>query len=479
MAPGLLLLGVLATMLVALSSCSTKKNTALSRNWQAFTTRYNVYFNGSEHYKETLKAMEQGYEDDYTRQVLMHPAEAKGDPLMPQPTGNFDRTIEKMQKAIQLHSIKKKPAKKSGSEKEKKFRARDEFNPFLHNAWLTMGKAQYLNGDFLGAAATFMYISKHFKWLPAVVTEAQLWQARCYCALDWAYEAENILRLVKPAALTSGSLKTLYDNVQADYLLRSDREQEAVPYLQRAAQAAKGSQKNRLYFLLGQVYSRLGKKQDAYMAFKKAGSGASTAYRAKFNARIKQSEVFTGSNIKGEVNALRAMTRYQRNNEYLDQIYYAIGNLYLSRKDTAEAKKNYILAAEKSTRNGVDKALAQLALGNIYFQEGEYVKAQPCYSEAVPQLSENYPGYKAIKKRSDVLDELAVFAGNVHLQDSLLTLSKMTPEEQKAVCQKIVDELIKKEKEEAEAAKREEYLAQQEAQGNVNKDKNPTQSFQI
>lgn len=479
MVPGLLLLGVLATMFVALSSCSTKKNTALSRNWQAFTTRYNVYFNGSEHYKETLKAMEQGYEDDYTRQVLMHPAEAKGDPLMPQPTGNFDRTIEKMQKAIQLHSIKKKPAKKSGSEKEKKFRARDEFNPFLHNAWLTMGKAQYLNGDFLGAAATFMYISKHFKWLPAVVTEAQLWQARCYCALDWAYEAENILRLVKPAALTSGSLKTLYDNVQADYLLRSDREQEAVPYLQRAAQAAKGSQKNRLYFLLGQVYSRLGKKQDAYMAFKKAGGGASTAYRAKFNARIKQSEVFTGSNIKGEVNALRAMTRYQRNNEYLDQIYYAIGNLYLSRKDTAEAKKNYILAAEKSTRNGVDKALAQLALGNIYFQEGEYVKAQPCYSEAVPQLSENYPGYKAIKKRSDVLDELAVFAGNVHLQDSLLTLSKMTPEEQKAVCQKIVDELIKKEKEEAEAAKREEYLAQQEAQGNVNKDKNPTQSFQM
>ena len=479
MAPGLLLLGVLATMFVALSSCSTKKNTALSRNWQAFTTRYNVYFNGSEHYKETLKAMEQGYEDDYTRQVLMHPAEAKGDPLMPQPTGNFDRTIEKMQKAIQLHSIKKKPAKKSGSEKEKKFRARDEFNPFLHNAWLTMGKAQYLKGDFLGAAATFMYISKHFKWLPAVVTEAQLWQARCYCALDWAYEAENILRLVKPAALTSGSLKTLYDNVQTDYLLRSDREQEAVPYLQRAAQAAKGSQKNRLYFLLGQVYSRLGKKQDAYMAFKKAGGGASTAYRTKFNARIKQSEVFTGSNIKGEVNALRAMTRYQRNNEYLDQIYYAIGNLYLSRKDTAEAKKNYILAAEKSTRNGVDKALAQLALGNIYFQEGEYVKAQPCYSEAVPQLSENYPGYKAIKKRSDVLDELAVFAGNVHLQDSLLTLSKMTPEEQKAVCQKIVDELIKKEKEEAEAAKREEYLAQQEAQGNVNKDKNPTQSFQM
>lgn len=466
-------------VVAAMSSCSTKKNTPLSRNWQAFTTRYNVYFNGIEHYKEQLQTMEKSYEDDYTRQVLMHPAEAKGNQLMPQPTGNFDRTIEKMQKAIQLHSIKKKPAKRSGSEKEKKFRARSEFNPFLHNAWLTMGKAQYLNGDFLGAAATFLYISKHFTWLPAVVTEARLWQARCYCALDWAYEAENVLRLVKPAALTSKSLTNLYDNVQADYLLRSDRDKEALPYLQRAASTAKGAQKNRLYFLLGQVYSRLGDKQKAYMAYKKAGSGASTDYRTKFNARIKQSEVFTGSNIRKEVGALKTMTRYQRNNEYLDQIYYAIGNLYLSRGDTAEATKNYILAVEKSTRNGIDKALAQLALGNIYFTEGEYVKAQPCYSEAIPQLNDNYPGYKMLKKRSDVLDELAVFAGNVHLQDSLLTLSKMTPEEQKAVCQKIVDELIKKEKEEAEAAKREEYLAQQEAQGAGKNDKDKTQQFQL
>ena len=103
----------LTLLLVALCGCSTKKNTATSRNWQAFTTRYNVYFNGSEHFKQTLKDMEANYEDDYTRTVLMHPAEAKANDKLPQPTGDFKRTIEKMQKAIQLHSIKKKPAKKS------------------------------------------------------------------------------------------------------------------------------------------------------------------------------------------------------------------------------------------------------------------------------------------------------------------------------------------------------------------------------
>ncbi|MDE6378010.1 MAG: hypothetical protein K2K72_04625, partial [Duncaniella sp.] len=43
---------------VTLGACSTKKNTAASRKYQAFITRYNVYFNGDQHYKEPLKDME-------------------------------------------------------------------------------------------------------------------------------------------------------------------------------------------------------------------------------------------------------------------------------------------------------------------------------------------------------------------------------------------------------------------------------------
>lgn len=415
--------------------------------------------------------MEDKYEDDYTRTLLVHPVEARGDKKLPQPSGDFKRTIEKMQKAIQLHSIKKKPLKRSNSAKDKAFRAREEYNPFLHNAWLMLGRAQYLNGDFLAAASTFFYISKHFTWLPNVVTEARLWQARCYCALDWNYEAENILRVIKEKELVNKQLTNLYNLVKADYLVRTEQYQEAVPYLREAAATSSGSQKNRLWFLLGQVYANLGQKSLAYEAYRKAGSGAATSYRTKFNARIKQSEVFTGQNIRKEVNALKAMTRFERNKEFLDQIYYAIGNLYLSRGDTVEAKKYYILAVEKSTRGGIDKAMAQLALGTIYFDESDYVKAQPCYSEAVPQLPDNYPNYKTLRRRSDVLDELAVYSGNVQLQDSLLDLSKMTPEEQEKVAQRLVDELKKREKEAEEEAKREEHLAKQQGQ-NSPMDKN-------
>ncbi|MDE6400150.1 MAG: tetratricopeptide repeat protein, partial [Muribaculaceae bacterium] len=268
--------------------------------------------------------------------------------------------------------------------------------------------------------------------------------------------------------------------MQADYLLHADMPAQAAPHLEAAAKATSGTQGKRLWFLLGQVYARLGDKERAYQAFRNAGKGASTPYRAKLNARIKQSEVFTGGDIRKEVNTLRSMARFERNSEFLDQIYYAIGNLYLSRRDTAQAKENYIKAIEKSTRGGIDKALAQLALGDIYFTERDYVKAQPCYSEAVPLLSEGFPDYDVLRRRSDVLDELSLYSGNVQLQDSLLTLSKMTPEEQREVCQKIVDDLLKKEKEAKEAAEKEEYLANQQGQASpMDKNKPATPSISM
>ncbi len=469
-----------AIIMVALAACSTKKNNAATRNYQAFITRYNIYYNGDTHYKETLADMEGKYEDDFSRRVYMHPVEAKEDNTAPQPSGDFNRSIEKAQKAIQLRSIKKKPKVKGSrnSPKNKEWLRREEYNPFLHNAWMMMGRGQYYNGDFLGAASTFFYISKHFKWLPATVTEARLMQALSYISMGWQYEAEVILTRIKKDELTNNRLRRLYNYVYANFYIHADNYAEAEPFLVEAVKGSRGAQKTRLNFLLGQVYQHLGRFAEAYKAFDAAGSSSSAPYRTKFNARIKQSEVFMGKDIEPEVKALRRMTRYDRNKEYLDQVYYAIGNLYLAHGDTAKAIENYELANEKSTRNGVDKAVNQVRLGELYFIRGNYEKAQPNYSEAVPLLPESFPDYENIKRRSDVLDELAVYSQNVNLQDSLLRLAAMPEEQRNKVIDKIIADLKKKEKEEAEEARRQEYLANEAAMGNQLQD-NSTQSFVI
>ncbi len=459
------------------AGCSPKKNNAATRNYQAFITRYNIYYNGDTHYKETLKEMESAYEDDYSRLMFIHPAAAKADERAPQPSGNFDRSIEKAQKAIQLRSIKKKPKKKQGKAsdpRQKEWLKRDEYNPFLHNAWMMMGRSQYMNGDFLGAASTFFYVSKHFTWLPATVTESRLWEARSYCALDWLFEAESILTRIKPDQLVNKEVRMLYYTAYTDFYVKSQEWTKAIEMLRQAIPFTSGSQKTRLNFLLGQLLQRTGDNAGAYKAYARAGASNSAGYRTKFNARIKQSEVYTGSDIEPEVKALRRMVRYDRNKEYLDQVYYAIGNLYLSRGDTTQAIENYELAVEKSTRSGIDKAIAQLTLGGLYYDRHLYAKAQPCYSEAMSQIPETWPDYRTLKRRSDVLDELAVYSQNVELQDSLLRLAAMTPEQQLQVVNRIIDELKKKEKEEADAAAREEFLAQNDQNGLQD---NKTQTF--
>ena len=476
----MILLAVTAIAATALlGSCSLKKNTAFTRKYTAFITRYNIHFNGDTHYKETLHEMESEYADDYTRLMFIHPAAAKADAKAPQPQGNFDRSIEKAQKAIQIRSIKKKPKKKAGRSGDPNYKAwmrREEYNPFLHNSWMMMGRSQYNNGDFLGSASTFFYISKHFSWLPRTVLEAKLWQARAYCAMDWLFEAESILNRVKADELTSKPIRQLYYTTYADLLIKQKFYDKAEPMLAEALKLTSGAQKTRLNFLMGQIQELMGHKELAYKYYSKAGSSSSATYRTKFNARIKQSEVFTGTDITKEVKALRRMTRYDRNKEYLDQIYYAIGNLYLSRGDTAQAISNYEQAVEKSTRSGIEKAITQITLGSLYFAQHHYAKAQPCYAEAVPQLPETWPDYAVLKRRSDVLDELALYSQNVELQDSLLRLSAMTPEQQREVVDRIIEELKKKEKEEAEAAAREEFLANRD-QGTINNNNKAPQTF--
>ena len=112
----------------------------------------------------------------------MHPIEAKEHETSPQPSGDFTRSIEKAQKAIQLRTIKKRPKRKAGKGNDPEYKEwlkREEYNPFLHNAWMLMGRSQYMGGDFLGAASTFFYVSRHFKWLPVTVLEFYMCIAWC------------------------------------------------------------------------------------------------------------------------------------------------------------------------------------------------------------------------------------------------------------------------------------------------------------
>lgn len=448
-----LMLWMIATVFL-FSACSTRKNTKGSRFYHALTTRYNVYFNGNEAFKAGNKAIEQGNKDNYMETIPLYPIGNKS--TVGQGQGSFDRAIEKAQKAVTLHSIKRKPVRKPGkkyTDKYKKWLSRKEFNPFLHNAWMLMGKAQFQKGDFAAAAATFAYIIRLYDGQPNITADARIWLARCYTEQGWYYDAEDVLQKTNNDSLPT-KLTPQYSTAYGHFLLGSQRYREAVPYLKSTIKSEKNKkQKARQYYLLGQIYQILGEPQNAYQAYGRVIK-QSPPYELELNARIRQTEVMSkqsSGNLKKVTNKLEKMARSEKNTDYLDQIYYALGNIYLADGDTLQAIKQYNQGVEKSTRGGIEKGVLQLTLGNLYWEIGKYADAQTSYADAIGLIEKTHNQYEELTKRSLILDELVPHSNAVELQDSLQHLASLDSVSRMVVIDTLIARVIQKEKAELAA----------------------------
>lgn len=426
-------------------SCSNQKNTVITRTYHSVNTRYNIYFNANEAYKEALAAKIKNQDENLTQIVNIFPDNS--DTSKQSASGTFTTTIDKCTKAIKLHSIKVKPQRnpaRRGDEKYQAWLKQKEFTPFLDQTWLLLAKAEFHDGDYLRAITTFMYISKIYSSNPEIVAECQLWISRAYTEMGWMYEAGNILHKMELAGGPPNKQKGLYSSVKANYLIRNNEYEEAIPHLEYAITKEKDkTQKIRMRYLLGQIYTNVGDKAKAYQAFSKV-KGLGTPYKYTFNAQLRQMEVSQISQSE-TIKRLDKMGKESKNKDYKDQIFYTVGNIYLQEGDTINAIENYKKAIKESTRNGYDKAICQITLGDIYFEQLKFVPAQPCYSDALTQLRKSHPHYPRVALRSEVLDELVVHVKTVLEQDSLQYLVRLPEEERLQLIEKKIAELKKEE----------------------------------
>ena len=457
-----------ATALLALG-CSTKNNTSKSRFWHSFTARYNTYYNGSQAFIDGSLEKEKGNKDNYTELLPLYPVGNKQSREIGK--GQFDRAIEKMEKAIKQHSIKAKPdwnKSRRKTAKDREWLGRKEYNPFIWKAWLLMGKAQFQKGAFDEAAATFSYMSRLYQTQPLQNSIARAWLAKSYTELDWLYDAEDIIRNMSRDSMHQRSVKD-WDYTYANYYVRNGELEKALPYLRKVIKHEnRKTQKAREWFLMGQIQTAMGHQQEAYKAYQHV-IRQNPPYELEFNARIAQTEVMAASNSKGMLSKLKHMARNENNKDYLDQVYYAMGNIYLLQKDTANAIGAYEKGNEKGTRNGIEKGVLLLRLGGLYWDMEKYADAQRCYGSAIGMLDKERPDYEELSYRSKVLDELVPFTEAIHLQDSLQELAKMPEEKRLEAIDRVIEALKKKEKEEREKAQEaevEKQLAQRGAQGN-------------
>ena len=186
---------LLSALVLTVAGCSTEKNTSQSRWWHSFNARYNTYYNGTLAYIEASLEKEKGNQDNFTEMIPMYSVGNKKSRELGK--GNYDKAIEKCEKAIKLHSITRRPEwnkSRRKTEKDIEWLNRKEYNPFLWKAWMLMGRSQFYKGAFDEAASTFSYMSRIYATQPAIYGRARAWLAKCYVEQEWLYDAEEVIR---------------------------------------------------------------------------------------------------------------------------------------------------------------------------------------------------------------------------------------------------------------------------------------------
>lgn len=409
-------------MVLAVAGCaSRKKNTAQTRMYHAFFARYNTFYNGNVAFKKGHDAQINGHKDNYLEQLPLLITSDKNTQQIGK--SDYDKAIEKSQKAIKNHSIKRKPRREAGkklTEKKKRFYAQREFNPFLWRAWMMMADAYFEKGEFTEAASTYIYISRLYENNPDVLAQARIGLVQCYAELDWLYEAEDLISRIRRDSVPSKLQKELA-RATANLLIKQKRYPEAMPHLEKAVRR-KGTEtveRAREYYLMGQLYQHEGNDKEAFRCYSKV-IAQSPPYELEINARIRQTETVTNQEKKKIVRKLERMIKSPKNNEYLAQLYYAVGNVHLSSRDTIKAVEAYETGVARGQAGGYGAGMLHLSLANIYWQQQRFSKSADNYQKALGIIEKESEGYKLYEQRSSVLGELTPHTDIIEKNSELL-----------------------------------------------------------
>ncbi len=446
---------VLFIIVISVSGCSTKKNTGITRFYHGLTTKYNILFNGSESFKEGKRKYQQSHIDDYSQvlPIFVYGDEDLASGIKPQ----MDRTIEKSTKSIRLHSITKKPDEKGNmSEKDKEFYNKNEYNIFIDDAYLLMGKAFFYQYDYPSAIRIFNFIIKQYddektKYM------AYNWLVRSNVEMKDFREAQNIIDFLVSDIDYPEKLNYELNRTIADFYLKQQKFEQAEPHVAKALTLVKKKQdKIRLTFIHAQLNEEL-KKYTIASELYESVIKMNPSYEMAFNAKIKRATLFTGGKSAKSIKAeLIDMLKDDKNIDYQDQIYYALGELEMKNNNINQAIEYYQMSANTNISNTNQKGLTYLALANIFFDRSDYTESQAYFDSAVISLDPEFPGYIELARKNRYLSKLVKNLRIVETEDSLQMVAQMPEKERNEFIQQIIQNLREKEAAELEQQRNEE-----------------------
>lgn len=440
----------IACVCLVLASCSTKKNTMLSRAFHNTTSRYNGYFNAREIMRANDRNLQNSVQDDYSTilPLFVYPNEQLSQGMFP----DMDKIIEKCSEVIERHSIYKK---------------KKENIKWIDDSYFLIGKARLYKQEYSLAEETFVYVYQAFKTDPNRY-QGLNWLIKTYIETEQWVEAESFLDLGEENyRKIPEEFRGEYNAIYADYHLKKDNDQvKAIEFLEKAIPLTEDKKKRRRYtYILAQLYQakrEFSRATDLYGQVIKMNPD----YVMRFNAKISRAIAYdvTTNNSDDIKKELKKMLKDKKNEDYRDQIYYALAELVL-KEDNEPLAVDYLRKSTKfSVSNTKQKALSYFKLAELYFARPNYVLAQAHYDSTLQFLPKEHPDYYEAESKNNNLQDLVSNLKVIMLQDSLLALGEMNEKDRK----KVINKLIKEKKQEEEKRELAKLRALEEEQSQAN-----------
>jgi len=413
------------------------------------TAKYNIYFNGYESFKAGVLKIAEGYQDDYAE--LLRVFEFSDPSTSSLCSSDMERAIQKASKLISLKSITSKPEikdKDRNVEKDRDLLERKEYNEWVDDSYLLIGKSHFYKHEFNEATSVLEYCIKEAN-NQDIRKEAAIWLSRIQNEREKYADAYRTLTELDITDDSPVSLRSMYYSTIADHYIKQKKYSDAIDPLKKAIRLV--SRKNtryRLTYLLAQLNGYAGNPEKAIELYRKVVK-MNPPYDVEFNARINIAGVFdiNSGNPHDLRKELERMLRDSKNKEFLDQIYYALGNLSMKEGNETEGIGFFRKSASSPSTNPNQKGRSYLALADYFYKKPDFITAGKYYDSTVYFLDSKYPSYQSIRTKSLDLNILVDELKIIQKEDSLQLVASMKPEERNALITKIISDAVKKESE--------------------------------
>jgi tetratricopeptide (TPR) repeat protein len=398
---------IILPCLVSLSAiicwrCSSNQNTIAGDIFHNTTAHFNGYFYAREKTREVEKVILKSLDDDPNQILRLYP---RLDTVLAK---SYKKDTEEIIKMASI-SIQRHPNSR-----------------WVDDNYLLVGLARLYDCDFANAVQTFKYVNTK-SLNPDLRHKALIHLIRTFTEQAEFEKAEEAFHFLEKEKLNRANAKNLYLEKAYYYQIRADYDNMVRSLTQADSLLTYADRKGRIYFIIGQVYQKLGFSSEAYNYYKKC-LGTNPEYEIDFYARLNLAQVARLDNTRN-VRTVRKqfdkLLKDAKNIEFKDKIYFELGEFERKQGNVTEAIEQYKLSAHAGKNKRIQGS-AYLRVGQLYFDSlKRFSRAKSYYDSAMMSLPKEFENYDAIRRRHVVLGEFVKYTETIQLQDSLLKMADL------------------------------------------------------